>query len=805
MGISPDAARALSVDEDGRVGLWDLAAGECAAVGEAGRRTSCLCWTPDERVAVSGELEGTLRVWDVASLRATRVLEGHSAAILAVSVTADGHYALSASRDGTLRLWDLASGCCLRLLRGHRDSVSGVAMTADGRRAVSGGDDRTLRVWNLESGRSARSAAQHGARVTGLSATPDGRRVVSCSSNRTLRVWDVASGGCVRVLEGHDQEVTAASVTPDGREAVSAGWDGTVRVWDLDTGRCLRLLRGQSGSLLALSLTPDGRHVLSGGLEGRLELWELATRRRLRSMGEDCGPALSVRVTPDGARAMSCHGDEAIRVWDLASGECLNTTYGANSPQDPVADVTADGRRVVVAGMEESLHVQDVETGSDVRALEGPRTAQWTMQRLVVLAPTPDGRRAFTASSDGALYVWDLGRDVPPRVLLEKGAAVGSLAAMPDADHVVSAHEDGWLRVWSLDAGACVAAVHHPAAWTATLAGSNEVIAGDRAGDVAVFALSSLAWGPGISTGRHSSGNPLDAAASCAWCGHRLPIDAETAGAMASLAATLQPDGSPSLDLPPEAFFDERFRLDCPSCRRALRLNPFVLPEPTPIPYPPAENEGEAMAIGSHFGELRGRLAGAAAVWIAVTLAAAWLAGRSAALLGAPVFGALAAYPLACRALWGFATPELGQAERRLTAGAMVALPVLGLLLTLVFRWTDDWWQLVWPALPTGLLLAAAKVMALILALTLPLAMPMLQVRVPAAASRPEQIEVELAGQITALAGRLRTPVRLALALLVIAPSAVSGAAVLLYQAALIAAVTLLWLRQRRGTADRQV
>jgi WD40 repeat protein len=65
---------------------------------------------------------------------------------------ADGRRAASASRDLTLKLWDLKTGRALRTLEGHSASVNCVAVTADETRAVSASDDYTLKVWDLESG-----------------------------------------------------------------------------------------------------------------------------------------------------------------------------------------------------------------------------------------------------------------------------------------------------------------------------------------------------------------------------------------------------------------------------------------------------------------------------------------------------------------------------------------------------------------------------------------------------------------------------------------------------------------------------
>ena len=136
-----------------------------------------------------------------------RTLEGHSASVYGVAVTADGKRAVSASADNTLKVWDLETGRALRTLEGHSASVYGVAVTADGKRAVSASWDKTLKVWDLETGRALRTLEGHSAYVYGVAVTADGKRAVSASGDNTLKVWDLETGRALRTLEGHSDSV----------------------------------------------------------------------------------------------------------------------------------------------------------------------------------------------------------------------------------------------------------------------------------------------------------------------------------------------------------------------------------------------------------------------------------------------------------------------------------------------------------------------------------------------------------------------------------------------------------------------
>src|SRR5262249_55719184 len=103
----------------------------------------------DGKTVVSGSLDGTLRIWDVASGQSLRTLQGHTFIVRAVAFSPDGKTVVSGSADGTLRLWDVDSGQTLRTLEGHTGAVLAVAFSPDGKTVVSGSADNTLRIWPI--------------------------------------------------------------------------------------------------------------------------------------------------------------------------------------------------------------------------------------------------------------------------------------------------------------------------------------------------------------------------------------------------------------------------------------------------------------------------------------------------------------------------------------------------------------------------------------------------------------------------------------------------------------------------------
>jgi WD40 repeat protein/serine/threonine protein kinase len=260
--------------------------------------------------------KGLQSAWEEGSL------EGHADPVLCLAVSADGGRALSGSMDGTVRLWDLGARQLLSVLEGHESTVSSVAFSADGRRAISGSWDRTLRVWDLASGRVERTMTGHAEYVSGLALSPDGTHVLSASWDQTLRLWELSSGREVGVLAGHSSNASAVVFGPDGRFAVSVGWDATARAWDVESRQCVSVLEGHQNNLGAVCLTPSGRQVVTAGVDRDIKLWDLKARRVLRQFPGHEAEVTALAFTPDGRHLISGARDKTVRVWEVASGKC---------------------------------------------------------------------------------------------------------------------------------------------------------------------------------------------------------------------------------------------------------------------------------------------------------------------------------------------------------------------------------------------------------------------------------------------------------------------------------------------------
>jgi WD40 repeat protein/serine/threonine protein kinase len=332
-------------------------------------------------------------------------LEGHLDPVVSLAVSVAGNRALSGDLAGGLRWWDLARRVEVESVAAHDATVSSVAFAADGAHAASASWDRTVRLWD-GSGRLLRTLEGHGDYVNGVALAPSGRTVLSASSDQTLRLWDFASGRMLGALEGHEAPVSACAFGTDGRYAVSAGWDGVVRLWDVASRAPAGALQGHEGSVGSVAVSPTGRQAVSGGLDRTICVWDLAGRRLVRQLTGHEAEVTALAWLPDGHHLVSASRDKDVRLWDAASGRCVRTlTHGG-----AVLSVAAlsSGNAILCGGTELALTLWRLDWEADMAA--------------ATTIVKPRARETVAMRTPAATQAWDDIRKAAPRAAAREAA-----------------------------------------------------------------------------------------------------------------------------------------------------------------------------------------------------------------------------------------------------------------------------------------------------------------------------------------------------------------------------------------------
>ncbi|WP_342376156.1 WD40 repeat domain-containing protein [Myxococcus stipitatus] len=174
----------------------------------------------------------------------------------------------SSSDEKNIHLWDVATGKCLRVLEGHDiGEILGLAWSPDGRKLASGSRSHDARVWDVETGELLYDFPKQEGRVTSVAFSPDGKVLAVGNLGWRVHLFDMESGEKIRTLKGHQQSVLCVAFHPSGRQLASAASDDTVRIWDMTTGAQVASI-ATNATPRSIAFSPDGERLAYSVLEG---------------------------------------------------------------------------------------------------------------------------------------------------------------------------------------------------------------------------------------------------------------------------------------------------------------------------------------------------------------------------------------------------------------------------------------------------------------------------------------------------------------------------------------------------------
>jgi Novel STAND NTPase 1/WD domain, G-beta repeat len=181
------------------------------------RGVGSVAFSPARHMLASGNIDGTIRLWDVADPARPRLLGQPlkvGEAVESVAFSPDGRTLASSTYFGTVVLWDISDpahpvALGLPLMAGS-GIVYSVAFSPDGRTLASGGDDGMVRLWDV-----ARPA-------------------------HPRRLGSLTAGASA---------IDSVAFSPEGQTLASGSYDGAARLWNLDVGYAIEHICAAAGGL----------------------------------------------------------------------------------------------------------------------------------------------------------------------------------------------------------------------------------------------------------------------------------------------------------------------------------------------------------------------------------------------------------------------------------------------------------------------------------------------------------------------------------------------------------------------------
>lgn len=442
VAINPNNTAAYSVGDDGLLKFWQLPPAPAKSLPGHTAAIHAMALSADGNLIVTGGEDKSVRQFAMAGAKEIRALTGPQAPVTSVALAGNNTQIAAGSADRHVYLWNAADGKPLGQALAHAGNVTGVQFNPQGTQLVTAGADGLVKQWAmpLQAGR----AIAHPDAVLAALASADGKKLYTGSADKIVRVWDALKPAIERQLTGHTAPVTALAVSANGQLLVSGGADSTIRIWNQATGKEADVLIAHAGPITSLALNPPGNQLVSTGEDGMVKLWQLPAVPPKTFVHPDQVSTLA--LTADGAKLLTGSGDRIVRLWNLANGAREREYTGGPSLPIAALALSGNGATIAAAALDKTLTLWNAADGKLLRKTTLPAVPQ-------AVAFTPDHQHVAVGLADGNIKLLKAADAGEAKSLTGHKGAVTGLVFSPKGDVLYSAGADKTVHAWAMPGG----------------------------------------------------------------------------------------------------------------------------------------------------------------------------------------------------------------------------------------------------------------------------------------------------------------------------------------------------------------
>ncbi|KFR09568.1 Mitogen-activated protein kinase-binding protein 1, partial [Opisthocomus hoazin] len=295
--LSNDLMKIIYVDDNTQV-LLDTDYNSAGSADKAdaqvmdtkvGIRTVCV--SPGGEHLASGDRIGTLRIYELHSLREMLKVEAHDSEILCLEYSKPDtglKLLASASRDRLIHVLDAGKDYSLQqTLDEHSSSITAVKFAAnDGKvRMISCGADKSIYFRTAQkTGEGVQfTRTHHIVRKTTLydmDVDPSWKYAAIGCQDRNIRVFNISSGKQKKLYkgsQGEDGTLIKVQMDPSGLYIATSCSDKNLSIFDFYSGECVATMYGHSEIVTGMKFSNDCKHLISVSGDSCIFIWRLSS------------------------------------------------------------------------------------------------------------------------------------------------------------------------------------------------------------------------------------------------------------------------------------------------------------------------------------------------------------------------------------------------------------------------------------------------------------------------------------------------------------------------------------------------
>lgn len=444
--VDPLGRYVASAGQDGTVRLWRLAGQQVETYTDHDARLTTVHGSQSGEILVTGAEDGSLVVWNAATMQPRIELRGHSAAVTTVFLDEQSATLFSADRSGEVRQWQLAEESTELSFRPHDEPIVALHYDTQRKHLLTAGSKGTVRRWLLPLSRP-RQLANLGSDPTQMTVIAEGRQIVVASKG-TVRVIDYKTGDVVRSLPLADVDVTALTVSEDERRLAVGDSDGRLTIFDVISSERVASIRDPKSKVESVAISSDGSTTVASWGDSQTRAIHLA--ETLPSLREHVKPVRALAASSDGSFMVSASDDTTVRAWDPGRQEALALVGVCDGAARQVV-ISSDSKDIAVLDEHGNVKIWRRQGETEFQELAGLPNFEKRVARIAWA-----GKRLLAADIEGTVLPATIAtegssaNEAPPSKSWETRIKQNDLVLIAEHDErLLTVERNGRVMLWS--------------------------------------------------------------------------------------------------------------------------------------------------------------------------------------------------------------------------------------------------------------------------------------------------------------------------------------------------------------------
>ena len=288
ISISPDGEHVLTASFDYSIIYWRITEdgaelihrleGHDAAVNDV-----VFMQGLEEAISVSDD--GSLGMWDLKSGNLIKRIDAPVDKVLDVTLSPDGKFAGVARWDETARVYDLENKTEIAVFEGHRGNVNSVAFSADGTKLYSAANDGQILEWDIASRQMLRPIYRHGWGINSIVRLDDDR-ILFGALDGTVAIISIEKAEKIHEVAKRERPVQTVKLSSDGALAAYGDGSGWIEVFAAGSGKKIEEGEVTYGPVWDFDFVSGTNQIYHVGLDDFASRWQIAPQKLQQNRAE---------------------------------------------------------------------------------------------------------------------------------------------------------------------------------------------------------------------------------------------------------------------------------------------------------------------------------------------------------------------------------------------------------------------------------------------------------------------------------------------------------------------------------------